>query len=73
MWTSSPPTVFPWRFTVPWYWSDEIARILIDSDRITRSDAQVLIERPVALRRAEATIETAALGLQDDDEIPLAA
>lgn len=58
---------------MPWYWSDEIARFLVESDRLTERDAQPLVDRPVALRRSETTLADAARGLQDDDEIPLAA
>ena len=58
---------------MPWYWSDEIARHLVAAQKLDSEQAQVFIDRPVAIRRAETTLELAAAGLQDDDEIPLAA
>ena len=58
---------------MPWYWSDEIARHLVATQKLEPDQAQILIARPVAIRRAETSLEDAAVGLQDDDEIPLAA
>ncbi len=58
---------------MPWYWSDDVARFLLAGGRIDPGPAEQLIRTPVAMRRPEADLESAALGLQDDGEIPLAA
>jgi hypothetical protein len=58
---------------MPWYWSDDIARTLVSQGRLDTENAIRLIASPVALRRDESTVEGAAFGLQDDEEIPLAA
>lgn len=58
---------------MPWYWSDDVARFLLAGERIDSGLAEQLIRTPVAMRRPEADLESAALGLQDDGEIPLAA
>lgn len=58
---------------MPWYWSDEIARVLVDLDKIDGAVATSLTSMPVAFRRECDTIEMAAEMLLDDDEIPSAA
>ena len=58
---------------MPWYWSDDVARVLLADGRINSDTAASLITTPVAIRRPEADVESAAHGLQDDGEIPLAA
>jgi len=58
---------------VPWYWTDDIARALIEAGRLTVDAAGSLMSVPTAIRREESSIEAAAQGLLDDDEIPLAA
>jgi hypothetical protein len=58
---------------VPWYWTDDIARALIEAGQLTVDAAGSLMSVPTAFRREESTIEAAALALLDDDEIPLAA
>jgi hypothetical protein len=58
---------------MPWYWSDEIARFLLAAGKIDPIAADRLVRTPVAIRRAEPDLEKAAIGLQDDNEIPLAA
>jgi hypothetical protein len=58
---------------VPWYWTDDIARALIEAGRLTVDAAGSLMSVPIAIRREESSIEAAALALLDDDEIPLAA
>lgn len=58
---------------MPWYWTDDIARFLLEEQRISQSVAMTLQVQPMALRRVENTLEEAALGALDDDEIPLAA
>jgi hypothetical protein len=58
---------------MPWYWSDDIAKILIDSQRLDPKSASSMVAAPVAFRRVEPTLEEAADRLMEDDEIPLAA
>jgi len=67
------PLTSPRRLLVPWYWTDDIARALIEAGRITADAAGSMLSVPTAIRREEATIETAAEALVDDGEIPLAA
>ncbi len=68
-----PSAVFPGGATVPWYWTDDLGRILVSEGLISEHAAAQLETSPVAIRRAEPSIEEAALGMVDDDEIPLAA
>ena len=58
---------------MPWYWTDDLARALIEAGRLTVDAAGSLMSVPTAIRREESSIEAAALALLDDDEIPLAA
>lgn len=58
---------------MPWYWTDDLARALLANGRIDESVASPMITSPVAYRREEASVEAAAEGLVDDDEIPLLA
>jgi hypothetical protein len=58
---------------VPWYWTDDIARALIEAGRLTVDAAGSMMSVPTAIRREEPSIEAAAQALLDDDEIPLAA
>jgi hypothetical protein len=59
---------------MPWYWSDDLARVLLAAGKIEPRLADRLVRTPVGIRRPELDVETAALALQDDDnEIPLAA
>lgn len=58
---------------MPWYWTDEVAPILVSNGAIDHSTAQGLIATPVAYRSEHDTIEAAAAELLDDGEIPLAA
>lgn len=58
---------------MPWYWTDDLARALLDEGRISESVAVELIALPVAYRSEESTVEAAAAALLEDDELPLAA
>lgn len=58
---------------MPWYWTDDLARIMIAQDLIGDKTAVHLASSPVALRRDEDTIEEAVCAMAEDDEIPLAA
>jgi len=58
---------------MPWYWTDEVAPVLVANGSIDASVAADLIAVPVAHRSEHDTIEEAAKELMDDGEIPLAA
>jgi len=58
---------------MPWYWSDDVAGFLLAAGKIDTAVADQLARTPIAIRRPEADLETAALAMQDDNEIPLAA
>jgi hypothetical protein len=58
---------------VPWYWTDDIARALIETGRLNVESARTMLAAPVALRRAEPDLDTAVQAMLDDDEIPIAA
>lgn len=58
---------------MPWYWSDDLAEVLVAESVISPCLATELSTTPVAYRREEETVEEAGRGLVDDDEIPLAA
>jgi hypothetical protein len=62
-----------WRFAVPWYWTDDIARALVEQGRLTVESAAALLGAPVAVRRVETDLATAAQAMLDEDEIPIAA
>lgn len=56
---------------MPWYWTDDLARALLEDGRISETVASQLISLPVAFRSEETTVEAAASALLEDDEIPL--
>ncbi|HZD23149.1 MAG TPA: hypothetical protein VE569_07065 [Acidimicrobiia bacterium] len=58
---------------MPWYWTDEVAPVLVANGVIEEAVAAELIALPVAHHSAHETIEDAAKELVDDGEIPLAA
>lgn len=58
---------------MPWYWSDEVAPVLVANGSIDETVAADLIAIPIAHRSEHDTIEEAAKELMDDGEIPLAA
>jgi hypothetical protein len=62
-----------WRFAVPWYWTDDIARALIDHGRLTVESAGAMLATPVAVKRVEPDLDAAIQAMLDDDEIPIAA
>jgi hypothetical protein len=62
-----------WRFAVPWYWTDDIARALIDHGRLTVESAGTMLATPVAVKRVEPDLDAAIQAMLDDDEIPIAA
>lgn len=58
---------------MPWYWSDDIARVLTEMKSFDVAKTSKLTATPVAFRSPAETIEAAVEILLDDDEIPLAA
>ena len=58
---------------MPWYWTDEVAPVLIADGSIDAEVAAALISLPVAHRSEHDTVEEAARELMEDGEIPLAA
>ena len=58
---------------MPWYWTDDIARALMEAGRITSDVAAAMLSVPTAIRRTETSIEELAEVLLDDEEIPIAA
>ncbi|MGH8952171.1 MAG: hypothetical protein ACRDX9_12165 [Acidimicrobiia bacterium] len=58
---------------MPWYWTDDIARALIEAGRITADAASTMLSVPAAIRRDEPSLEAAMQALLEDEEIPLAA
>ena len=57
------------RFLLPWYWTDELAETL---GRINKTPPQSSTTQPIGIRRAEPTLEEAAVALAEDGELPLA-
>lgn len=58
---------------MPWYWSDDVAAVLVAQGQLDAESAAGVIVMPVGYRSERATIEEAARDLLDDGEIPLAA
>ena len=58
---------------MPWYWTDDIARVWIAAGRAGEDVVRAMLLVPVAVRRDEPTLEEVAQVLLDEDEIPLAA
>ena len=58
---------------MPWYWTDDIAVVLVGSGKIGSAEAAALTNAPVAYHRDTATLEEVAVELAEEGEIPLAA
>ncbi len=58
---------------MPWYWTDDIARALIDAGLVGSEALAPMLSVPAAVRRDEPSVEAAARAMLDEDEIPLAA
>lgn len=58
---------------MPWYWTDEVAPVLVADGSIDAEVAATLTALPVAHRSEQDSVEEAAKELMDDGEIPLAA
>lgn len=57
---------------MPWYWTDDLARMLIETGRVDRSRVAGWIVTPVAVRSDDDSAEAVAGTLLDgeDDEGP---
>lgn len=58
---------------MPWYWTDEIAPVLLADGLIDKNAFRALIDLPVAYRNEVETLEEAARELAEEGEVPLAA
>ncbi|MGD2043795.1 MAG: hypothetical protein PVJ28_09120 [Acidimicrobiia bacterium] len=58
---------------MPWYWTDEVAPVLVAKGSIDEDAAASMISLPVAHRSDSDSVEDAAQELMDEGEIPLAA
>ncbi len=58
---------------MPWYWTDDIAEFLQDDQSTPEEVVARLRSVPTGVRRTEESLEAAAVGMLEDDEIPLAA
>ena len=58
---------------MPWYWTDEVAPVLVANGSIDAEIASSLVALPVAHRSEHDNVEDAAKELMEDGEIPLAA
>ena len=58
---------------MPWYWTDDLAPLLVSQGKMTPEAAEEMSKSPVAIKRREATIDEAVEVMVEDDEIPLAA
>lgn len=58
---------------MPWYWTDDVAHVLVANGSLDAAQAAEMITFPVALRSERDTVEEAARELAEDGEIPLAA
>ena len=58
---------------MPWYWTDDLSRILFSEGLVSKQAAAQLETSPVAIRRVETSLEEAMGGMVDDDEVSLAA
>lgn len=61
------------RCPMPWYWTDDVAEVMMSKGRLSACEASSLISRPVGIRSSCQTIEEAIEGFLEDGEIPLAA
>lgn len=59
--------------SMPWFWSDEAAAVLLAQGTIDEARAKEMSELPIAFRSEHDSIEQAAAELAEEGEIPLAA
>lgn len=55
---------------MPWYWTDDLARSLIDAGKVDQSRVSQWLVSPVAIRRAEADTAEIAVGLLEEESEP---
>ena len=59
---------------MPWYWTDDLARTLIDAGKVDRSKVSGWLAAPVAIRSGERSAETVAQALlggdSEDPDLP---
>lgn len=59
---------------MPWFWTDDLARSLIDSGKVDRSKVSGWLTAPVAIRSPEESAETVAQSLLggegEDPDLP---
>lgn len=60
----------PVRSPMPWFWTDDLARTLIDSGKVDQSKVSGWLSAPVAIRSGEESAETVAQALLGDGEDP---
>ncbi|MFP3915404.1 MAG: hypothetical protein ACLFWM_11055 [Actinomycetota bacterium] len=53
---------------MPWYWTDDLARTLIDSGTVDSSRVAGWLSTPVAIRRGEEDPDAVGLSLLEDEE-----
>ncbi len=64
---------------MPWYWTDDLARTLIDTGKVDHLAVSEWLVSPVAVRSDESSAETVAAALLEDEDdgparpLPLAA
>lgn len=58
---------------MPWYWTDDVAHVLVANGTLDAVAAAEMTTFPVAHRSECDTVEEAARELAEDGEIPLAA
>jgi hypothetical protein len=58
---------------MPWYWTDDLARVLLETGRIDAGTAAALVAAPIGVRRQELTVEETTGDLTDDEDLPHAA
>lgn len=56
-----------------WYWTDDIAKVLLENHRIDAKLAESIAVRRVAYRSTHTSLLEAAEALLDGEEVPLAA
>ena len=58
---------------MPWYWTDDLARTLIDAGEVDRTRVAAWLASPVAIRREEGSPADIAGSLLEDEGEPSSA
>ncbi len=53
---------------MPWYWTDDLARILIDTGKVSEQRVSSWLTAPMAIRSDDSDSETVADSLLDGEE-----